>query len=191
MICKWIQWKLENELDSFGEIRSHRLNKHLSKCQSCRSFCEQLNHTADHLQLAATREISDEQVQRLQDRIGREIDEQSQTARTIILPQKQVPVLRIAAAVLLLIGLTLLIVSDVIDEKSTKPIDQQTVALLNSSNLMATSFPQLLKLPEQSLQTEAEKLVSDARQFAAFIGKCTPAGYFDPTKQPDETEMIQ
>lgn len=178
MWCRIYQWAIEKDLDTAGRVQRPFVARHLQRCVNCQAFTDRMTRLERQLRSAPACDISDEQVQHLQDAIWRRLGETPpQTPDTAF----RTPVsyhLRYAvsaAAVIVLILLAGLYLQTMKPNHVPDPVS----GFVSNAAALQTRMSLLARLPEQSFRTEMQKLANDARSAADFLGNCIPAAPTD------------
>ncbi len=176
MFCRHYQSAIQNDLDEFGNIRRPILIGHLQKCSGCRAFYHQIKDMEEQLRAEPSTIIAEEQVHRIRAVVQQRLAEDMPTQSTLSDLRPFTPIrfgygLTAAAAVLLVSLLGIYYFHRTPPGPSADPAAQfvsQATVLQNSIGLLAG-------YPEQSLQTEIQKLAGDARMAVNFIAECIPS----------------
>ena len=73
MFCRLYKWRIEKEIDDYGRIKKPGILKHLEKCSACQSWSQSLTQIEEQLN-TASQNISDMQLQQIQDSIKCQMD---------------------------------------------------------------------------------------------------------------------
>ena len=179
MFCRIYQWQIEKELDKYGTLQP-QTQKHLQKCDTCRTFYHQLVRLGTELKTAAPHQLSDTQLRQISDSVLRCLS--GEPAEHVPAAGHSIRTNRILgtawkAAAALLIAATLLGAGyhffRLSDGEPTGPqFNPQTLA---GSLPLEAPYAALAALPEKSILSEAQKLSRDTRQASAFLMNCVPA----------------
>lgn len=179
MFCRYYQWIIEKTLDDTRGVSSPRLQGHLNKCPRCRSYYQNLLRLSDQLPAAMNGHLTNAQSRKIQTAVRQALSDEAMSRIAMNgLPKQStgyfITAVRSAAAVLIVAALAGLFFY------ANRPAGDpsQTSELMNTlsanSRQIQNRAALLIRLPEQSMQTEMQNLTLDARQAAAFLLDCVP-----------------
>src|SRR6056297_370578 len=170
MLCFISKLRVEYETDTYGAIKSPALIKHIESCDNCRRHYHSLLNIEDRLRAKPAYRIDDDQLDTIQTNISKAIRTNPVNQ---ILPRKQhkklyTYALPAAAIIILLLSLSILFTNDL--SQKDRSVDRQKLAhLISGSDNMADQFSQFLTMPENSVESEVNNLISNAKRLVSFL----------------------
>jgi len=180
MFCRIYQWAIEKDLDDFGSIRRQYVAVHLQKCRRCRAYYHEMMRLGQQLRLAPSDELSDKRLEGIRSAVEQKLSEQisMETGLSALrLPMRsRIRYTMSAAAAVVLITLAGLYSFHCLQPaQQIDPLSQ----FADNSAAFQNRMSQLVRFPEQPIQAEMQKLVTDARAAVNFFANCIPASPID------------
>jgi len=177
-LCSVYQWLIRFGAEASDAVRSPHLHRHLKKCAACRRDYRDLMQLEDRLRTSPAETLSATQHARIENSVLARLEQVNRSAQNAVPTMQRHRLLWAAGAVVA--AAVFMLVSDVYislhrRQLETQPESITLTALLADSQQLTRQIPQWAFLPEQSMQTEIQRLTNDTRQTVAFLLNCTPS----------------
>lgn len=171
IVCRIYQWFMGHRAEPSDALRP-RLARHLKQCSDCRDYSHRLMRVEEQLRSSPAEMLSPAQHARIQASVLARLREANVSAQRPVQTFRRRP-LRLAAGAVAAAAMLVVVLNVFMPKAPSEPLTLAT--LLASSERFGRQLPQWALLPEQSMQTELQKLASDTQRTVAFLLNCTPS----------------
>jgi hypothetical protein len=178
MFCRIYQWRIEKEMDDYGQIKHSQVLRHLEVCTACQGWLQRLKQIGGHLQTDSP-SISDLQMKQVHESVHRHLSDATAghiatTEHKTYKPYRfRYAISAAAALIVVAIGLFSLYSFESDNRNQNETLD--FVAQLTEQ--LQYQIPALANLPEQQLESEMQNMERDVRHAIGFIQNCLPQGF--------------
>lgn len=175
MFCRIYQWRIEKEIDDYGQVKNLRTLRHLEVCPSCQGWLESLKQIGRHLETDSSG-VSDSHIKQVQTAVHRHLSDTAagHLATTDHKTYKsyhfRYSISAAAAVIVVAIGLFSLY-SPESDNRNQNGV-MKTVAQIMEK--LQSPTPVLASFPEQMLESEMQNMETNVRDAVKFIQNCLP-----------------
>ena len=180
MFCRKFQSAIEEALDESADLQDAALIKHLQKCCRCRAYYQRMTQLQEQLRTSPLFEVSDQLVDNLCAAVSQRIAGTNPSQNMYVnLPQPNQ--IRFCYEIVAAAAMVMVSLLGVFCFRQHQPASwpDPAAAFVSNTAALQNRLSQIAGLPEQSIQSEIQKLNRNARSALYFLADCIPANPAD------------
>jgi len=195
MFCRIYQWRIEKELDDYGQIRHLRTLRHLEICPFCQGWLQSLKQIGRHLQTDSTG-VSDSHMKQVQATVHRHLSDataghiattsyKTYKYKTYKFYHFRYAIGAMAAVIVIAIGLFGLYSLESDNHNYNHNHNKMVDSVAQLPGQLQYQIPALVNIPEQMLESEMQNMETSVRHAIRFVQNCLPQGLVssDPSSE--------
>jgi len=176
MFCKIYQWRIEKEMDEYGQIKNQGALRHLERCSGCQRWLQSLKKIEEQLK-AASPKIPGSHMERVEAGV-RERLSQARTGKVTATLGKRSRSYRFRFAVSAAAAVIAFVCGLFILYYTSKPDEATGLQTMDSVPLLPEKVRYQIsdeaKLPEKMLKSEMRNMEADVHGAIKFVKNCFP-----------------